>query len=156
VLPAGHPLAARDVVDLVDLAGEPWVGGEPPGPCLEPIIAACAAAGFSPDFVAKSEDYATAQGFVAAGLGVTLIPRLGLATCHPDVEVRPVRHPEPVRAIYAAVREGALAQPALRTLIDSLVDAAGSGRQGGSGTGRDEARRSSSRPLIHCGRPPAS
>ena len=124
VLPAGHPLSARRVVDLADLAGEPWVGSEPPGPCLEPITDACAAAGFSPDFVATSEDYATAQGFVAAGLGISLIPRLGLSTRHPGVTIRPVRRPEPVRAIYAAVREISLDQPALRALIDALMDAA--------------------------------
>ncbi|WP_262285800.1 LysR family transcriptional regulator [Micromonospora sp. MA102] len=124
VLPAGHPLAGQRVIDLADLAGERWVGSEPPGPCLEPIVDACAAAGFAPDFVAKSEDYATAQGFVAAGLGVSLIPRLGLGTRHPGVTVRSVRRPEPVRTIYAAVREIPLDQPALRALIDALVDAA--------------------------------
>lgn len=124
VLPAGHPLAAQQVVDLADLAGEPWVGSEPPGPCLEPITDACAAAGFTPDFVAKSEDYATAQGFVAAGLGVSLIPRLGLGTRHPGVAIRRVRRPEPIRTIHAAVREISLAQPALRALIDALMDAA--------------------------------
>ncbi|WP_328419174.1 LysR family transcriptional regulator [Micromonospora sp. NBC_00389] len=123
VLPVGHPLAAQQVIDLADLAGEPWVGSEPPGPCLEPITDACAAAGFSPDFVARSEDYATAQGFVAAGLGVSLIPRLGLGTRHPGVATRPVRRPEPIRRIYAAVREISLAQPALRALIDALLDA---------------------------------
>ncbi|CQR59720.1 LysR family transcriptional regulator [Streptomyces leeuwenhoekii] len=122
VLPAGHPLASRQVVDLAELAGEPWVGSEPPGPCLAPIVDACAAAGFSPDFAAKSQDYATAQGFVAAGLGVSLIPRLGLSARHPGVVVRRVRHPEPVRTIRAAVREGALEQPALRTLLDALKD----------------------------------
>ncbi|GLI00180.1 LysR family transcriptional regulator [Phytohabitans aurantiacus] len=124
VLPAGHPLAARPVVDLTDLAAEPWVGGEPPGPCLEPILDACASAGFTPNFVAKSEDYATAQGFVAAGLGVTLIPQLGLGAGHPGTTVRPIRHPEPTRTIYAAIREISLAQPALRTLIDALTKAA--------------------------------
>jgi DNA-binding transcriptional LysR family regulator len=124
VLPTGHPLAGQQVIDLADLAGEPWVGSEPPGRCLEPVIDACAAAGFSPDFVAKSEDYATAQGFVAAGLGVSLVPRLGLSTRHPGVAVRPVRRPEPVRRIYAAVREVSLDQPALRALIDALTDAA--------------------------------
>ncbi|MET7709843.1 LysR family transcriptional regulator [Micromonospora sp. NPDC005413] len=123
VLPTEHPLAAQQVIDLADLADEPWVGSEPPGPCLEPITDACAAAGFSPDFVARSEDYATAQGFVAAGLGVSLIPRLGLGTRHPGVATRPVRRPEPIRRIYAAVREISLAQPALRALIDALTDA---------------------------------
>ncbi|MGY0002382.1 LysR family transcriptional regulator [Micromonospora sp. I033] len=123
VLPTGHPLAAQRVIDLADLAGEPWVGSEPPGPCLEPIIDACAAAGFSPNIVAKSEDYATAQGFVAAGLGVTLIPRLGLGNRHPGVAIRRVRRPEPIRTIYAAVREISLTQPALGALIDALTDA---------------------------------
>jgi hypothetical protein len=38
--------------------------------------------------------------------------------------VRPVRNPEPVRVISAAVRETALGQPALRGLLDALRDAA--------------------------------
>ena len=120
VLPAGHPLAARRVVDLADLAGEPWIGSEPPGPCLDVMLDACAAAGFTPNFVATSEDYATAQGFVAAGLGVGLIPRMGLAARRPGVAVRRVRRPEPVRTIQAAVREVALDLPAVRTLLDAL------------------------------------
>ncbi|MFB7928913.1 LysR family transcriptional regulator [Streptomyces sp. NPDC056039] len=124
VLHLGHPLAGKEVVDLHELAGEQWVGSEPPGPCLEPVIDSCAAAGFSPDFVIQSEDYATAQGFVAAGLGVGLMPGLGLRNQHPGVVVRPVRNPEPVRVISAAVRETALEQPALRGLLDALRDAA--------------------------------
>jgi DNA-binding transcriptional LysR family regulator len=124
VLPAGHPLAARRVIDLADLAGEPWIGSEPPGPCLDVMLDACAAAGFSPNFVATSEDYATAHGFVEAGLGVGLIPRMGLGGRRPGVAVRRVRHPEPVRTIQAAVREVTLDQPALRTLLDVLQEAA--------------------------------
>ncbi|MGC0339022.1 LysR family transcriptional regulator [Streptomyces sp. SLBN-8D4] len=124
VLPLGHPLADREVIDLHELAGEQWVGSEPPGPCLEPVIDSCAAAGFSPDFVIRSEDYATAQGFVAAGLGVGLMPRLGLRGRHPGVVVRPVRNPEPVRVISAVARETALDQPALRDLLSALRDAA--------------------------------
>ncbi|WP_203699923.1 LysR family transcriptional regulator [Asanoa iriomotensis] len=121
VLPVGHPLAARRAVDLADLAGEPWVGSEPPGPCLEPIAAACAAAGFSPRYAATSEDYATAQAFVAAGLGVGLIPRLGLGARHPGVVVRRVRRPEPIRTIHAAVREVSATEPVLRALVDALL-----------------------------------
>ncbi|MFB9556691.1 LysR family transcriptional regulator [Streptomyces roseoviridis] len=127
VLPTGHPLAARRVLDLTDLAGEPWVGSEPPGPCLTAITDACAAAGFSPDFTATSEDYATAQGFVAAGLGISLIPRLGLSARTPGVVVRRVRRPEPVRAIHAVIRAGSLEQPVLRTLLGALREAAGAG-----------------------------
>jgi DNA-binding transcriptional LysR family regulator len=125
VLPKGHKLAQQRVVDLSDLAPEPWVGNEwRGGPCLEVVLEACAAAGFSPNIVVESEDYATAQGFVAAGLGISLIPKLGLGNRHPDVVVRRLRNPQPVRQIYAAVRQVALAQPALRGLVDALRAAA--------------------------------
>jgi DNA-binding transcriptional LysR family regulator len=125
VLPKGHRLAAKRVLDLADLADEPWVNNELSWtPCLERMLSACAAAGFSPNFVVESDEYATAQGFVAAGLGVTLIPRMGLGQRHPAVAVRRVRNPEPVRSIYAAVREISLAQPALSGLLDALRDAA--------------------------------
>ncbi|MFE5097330.1 LysR family transcriptional regulator [Streptomyces sp. NPDC056638] len=128
VLPTGHHLAAKRVLDLTDLAHEPWVGCEPPGPCLEPVTDACAAAGFTPDFVVQSEDYATAQGFVAAGLGIALVPLMGLGNRHPGVVVRDVRNPRPVRSIQAAVREVSLAQPALQGLLGALTDAAAAAR----------------------------
>ncbi|MFB7864707.1 LysR family transcriptional regulator [Streptomyces sp. NPDC056069] len=125
VLPKGHRLAARRVVDLADLAEEPWVGGDRPGPCLDIVLDACAAAGFRPGFAVDSEDYATAQGFVAAGLGVALVPLLGLAAQrHPGVIVRKVRAPEPVRAIHAAVRETAGRQPPLVRLVAALRETA--------------------------------
>jgi DNA-binding transcriptional LysR family regulator len=125
VLPKGHRLAAKRVLDLCEMADEPWVNNElSAGPCLERMLAACAAAGFSPNFVVQSDEYATAQGFVAAGLGVTLIPRMGLGQRHSGIVVRRVRNPEPVRSIYAAVRESSLDQPAMKTLLDALRDAA--------------------------------
>ncbi|MFB7588827.1 LysR family transcriptional regulator [Streptomyces sp. NPDC056169] len=131
-LPPGHPLAARRVLDLAELAAEPWVGSEPQGPCLDVVLAACAEAGFTPDFVAGSEDYATALGFVAAGLGVSLVPRLGTGGGRrTDVALRRVRNPRPVRAVQAAVREGAPGQPALTTLLEALAEAA---RRSASGT----------------------
>jgi DNA-binding transcriptional LysR family regulator len=125
VLPRGHRLAAKRVLDMADLADEPWVVADwPAGPCCEVMLDACAAAGFNPNFAVESEDYATAQGFVAAGLGISLIPRMGLGNRHPAVIVRKVRKPQPVRTIYAAVRESSLAQPALSGLLDALRAAA--------------------------------
>ena len=125
VLPRAHPLAAGRVLELADLATESWVGSERSGPCLDAVLDACGAAGFSPDFAVASEDYATVQGFVAAGLGVSLIPASGLGSRHPGVAVRRVRNPEPVRSIYAAVRDSSPVPPALRGLLDALRKAAG-------------------------------
>jgi DNA-binding transcriptional LysR family regulator len=125
VLPRGHRLQRQRVIDLAELSDEPWVGNEwPAGPCAQLVLDACAAAGFTPGFVVESEDYANAQGFVAAGLGVCLIPRLGLGHPHPGVVVRRVRRPEPVRVIQAAVRESAASAPAVRCLLDALRAAA--------------------------------
>jgi DNA-binding transcriptional LysR family regulator len=131
VLPEGHPLADAEALEMSDLAEEPWVGSEWPGPCLDAQLTACEAAGFRPRFVVESEDYVTAQGFVAAGLGVSMIPRLGLGVgLRPGVVVRELRGPEPSRSIYAAVRETAPPQPALRAFIAAMRDAAGAGLTG--------------------------
>jgi len=124
VLPRGHRLAAERVLDLADLADEPWVGSERHGPCREVVLDACSAAGFTPGVVVESEDHATAQGFVAAGLGVALVPTLGLGGRHPGVVVRRIRKPEPVRVICAAVRGTSPVPPALQGLLDALRAAA--------------------------------
>lgn len=88
------------------------------------MVDACAAAGFAPRFVVESDDYATAQGFVAAGMGISLIPALGLGTVHPGVAIRPVSDPEPSRGVYAAVREASLASAPVQSMLDALRDAA--------------------------------
>jgi DNA-binding transcriptional LysR family regulator len=125
VLPKRHPLAAKRVLALSDLADQPWIDAErAAGPCLNVILDACAAAGFSPNFVVQSDDYTTAQGFVAAGLGICLVPRMGLGSRHPAVVVRRIRGPEPTRSIYAITPETRLANPAVRSLLNALQDAA--------------------------------
>lgn len=122
VLPRGHRLARKRALDLADLAEEPWIGAEwpTPGPCRDILFDACGAAGFTPNFTVEAEDYQTAQGFVAAGLGVTLVPELGLGSPHPGVVVRPLRRPEPLRSIQAAVGGHVMDRPATRALIAAM------------------------------------
>lgn len=121
VLPRGHRLATRRTIDLADLADESWVDSSSvPGICRKLVSDACAAAGFTPSFVVDSDDFPTAQGFVAAGLGVSLIPGLGIGTVHKGVSVRRVRNPEPIRRIYAAVRTGTVDRPTIATMLTAL------------------------------------
>jgi DNA-binding transcriptional LysR family regulator len=125
VLPRGHRFADRDTVELSELADDPWVDNEfPPGMCRAIMMDAFAAAGFVPNFVVESDDYPTAQGFVAAGLGVTMVPGLGLGSVHPGVVVRPVTNPVPVRSIYAAVADGVAGQPVVQGMVAALQAAA--------------------------------
>ena len=109
VLPAGHPLARRPALALGDLAGEPWVLGGGPG-CSDrdTVVRACHAAGFEPratvDF--PTDDYHATQGMVAAGAGITLLPRLALTVPRDGLVVRPLAGDGPSRLVVAAVRHG--------------------------------------------------
>ena len=125
VLPKGHALARQRVVDLAQLADQPWVDNEPlPGQCREVVLESCRSAGFQPDFAVQAGEYVSAQGFVAAGLGVTLIPAMGLGAVNPSVLVRKLRNPEPVRRIYAATTEADAENPATLGLLRALRAAA--------------------------------
>lgn len=125
VLPKGHRLSHQESIELIELADDPWVDNEyAPGQCRQIMLDAFAAAGFAPHFVVESDDYPTAQGFVAAGLGVTMLPGLGLGTVHPAVVVKPVTNPRPVRQIYAAVADAVADQPAVKGMVAALQAAA--------------------------------
>ena len=128
VLPGGHRLARRRTLRMDDLAGEPWVLGGGPG-CSDraTILRACHAAGFEPrvtlDF--PTDDYHATQGMVAAGAGVTLLPRLALAVPRDDLAVRPLAGPGPSREVVAAVRRGDQA-PATLAMLEEV---GGAGRR---------------------------
>jgi DNA-binding transcriptional LysR family regulator len=123
VLPAGHRLARRRAVRLADLAAEPWVLGGGPG-CSDRaiIVRACHAAGFEPRVAVPfpTDDYTATQGMVAAGGGVTLLPRLALSVPSDDLVVRPLAGHGPHRQVVAAVRRGDQA-PATRAMLEEIA-----------------------------------
>jgi molybdate transport repressor ModE-like protein len=124
VLPAGHELAARSTIALDALAGETWVGPSPGTSCLEVTLAGCAAAGFTPQLVHRTNDFAALMTFVAAGLGVALVPRLAQGQIPADVAVVPLRGTPPARRVFAATRRGSEARPIVAALLDALAVAA--------------------------------
>src|SRR3954471_5025469 len=76
VLPAAHPLAGRRRIPLSALAGSPFVM-HPSGhrsSMHARVLAACEAAGFTPPSGGEVGEGATLVVFVAAGLGVALVP----------------------------------------------------------------------------------
>lgn len=76
VLPEPHPLAARDEVRLADLHAEPFVGypSDHRSVVHDAVLVACQQAGFSPAIVQEVAETSTLVSFVAAGLGVALVP----------------------------------------------------------------------------------
>jgi DNA-binding transcriptional LysR family regulator len=123
-LPRDHPLAHRRRVRLADLAGEAWVAGQPDCECNRLIARACAAAGFSPRIAFETDDYTAMQGFVAAGVGVSLIAELGLTTVREDIVVRDLGRETPVRQIYAATLADGYRSPATQAMLEILRDVA--------------------------------
>ncbi len=121
VLPAVHTLAGRAEIELAELATDRWVDNDfARGWCRRNLIEACHAAGFSPPFHVEAHDYPTAMAFVAAGIGLTVLPRLGARQLPPGVVAVPVVSPTPVRSIYALVRDGVVDTPAVRTVLAEL------------------------------------
>jgi len=120
VVPADHPLAQRSEIALADLAGESFVGPPDGSSCHDVAVTGCAAAGFAPSFRHRTLDFHTAMALAAAGLGVTLVPRLGQAAVPPGAIVRPLADPAPARHVFAATRAGAARRPAVAAVLDAL------------------------------------
>lgn len=125
VLAADHPLAARASVPLAELRDEGWIMSRTERDPVDRALAdACAHHGFQPVPAMRTDDYAVLQGFVAAGTGVALVPRLGLAGHRPDLAVRPVDgHPMTRRIGLAALRTSPAAYT--EALLTGLAASAG-------------------------------
>jgi DNA-binding transcriptional LysR family regulator len=121
-LPANHDLACRQVVPLTEFEDTEWLCGSRPSTCGEVVFRACRDAGFEPRIGFESDDYHVMQGFIAAGLGVTLLPDLALATLRSDLVVRPTDPPAPKRRVWAATRAEGARSPATDEMLSILVE----------------------------------
>jgi DNA-binding transcriptional LysR family regulator len=73
-LPRDHPLAARHQLQLADVAGEPFIGLRSASALRRLTDQLCQQAGFRPDVIFEGDDLSNVRGFVAAGLGVAVVP----------------------------------------------------------------------------------
>jgi DNA-binding transcriptional LysR family regulator len=126
VLPQGHPLAHKPHIKLSELSSDPWIGGSSGG-CPDTLILlrACNAGGFEPKIAFHSDDYLAIQGFVAAGMGVSLIPDLALLALRDDVAIRSVRGRPPYRTIQAATMRDGYRSPAVDAMLAVLTEVGG-------------------------------
>jgi DNA-binding transcriptional LysR family regulator len=121
VLPRGHPSAVGGrPVDLTDLAGEVWVGGRPGSAWFRIVRHVCRAQGFDPRVSLTSDDYRAVQAFVAAGLGVAVIPGLAVARPPAGVEIRRLSAGAPVRQISVAFPDTAFQPTVVHDMIAIL------------------------------------
>jgi len=120
-LPKDHPLADRRVVPLIEFSETEWLCGSRPSSCGDVVIGACRDAGFEPRIGFETDDYHVMQGFIAAGLGVTLLPDLALATLRSDLVVRATDPPAPVRQVLAVSRPEGSRSPATDEMLAILA-----------------------------------
>ena len=121
-LPRGHHLVAADAVGLADLAGENWVEGDDTGGAGV-LAAACARAGFTPRIELHAGEWTGKLGFVAAGLGVALVPSLAAGALRRDLVLRRLGADAPVRRVYAALPRAPVRAPATDAFLAHLREA---------------------------------
>ncbi|HZW45553.1 MAG TPA: LysR family transcriptional regulator [Dermatophilaceae bacterium] len=101
-VPSGHPLARRVVIPLAEVSSEPFMMLRPTSLLRQLCEDLCKQAGFRPTVGFEGDDLPTVRGFVAAGLGVAIVPALREGS--PDAVTGPLRHikiadPQAVRGI---------------------------------------------------------
>ena len=119
-LPESHPLAGAERIDIAALEAEPWIAGREGSFCHRVVIHSTRAAGYEPRLAHITNDFDVEYALVGAGAGVGLVPELA-GPPPPGVVVRPVKGAPPSRRIYAAVRAGSAARPAIAAMLDALT-----------------------------------
>ena len=109
-----HPLAGRRRIALGRLAGETWSAPAPD----HLVYRACVAAGFEPRIEYLTRDPLAIRGIVAAGLAVTLTPRL-LAGQLDGIRTIRLSGAAPSRRLYA-LTPAVGARPRAGAFVDAL------------------------------------
>lgn len=116
-----HLLGKEAGQTLADHRDSPWIAGCER--CRGELVDACEAAGFTPRIVYTSDDPLVAQSLVAAGLGVTTMPGLALAT-HRAPGIVTTELSDFRRRVYVARYGDPPDSPATTAFVQSVVDAA--------------------------------
>ncbi len=127
LLPADHPLAGRESLDLAEASDEPWIVGNPGRSHHQQLVlVACAAAGFAPHIAHRVTDWPAVAALVGRGFGVSLIPRM----THLPAQEGTVRIPlrgttAPLRRVLTCIRRGSRDQPLIARGLAALSEVAG-------------------------------
>jgi DNA-binding transcriptional LysR family regulator len=106
-MPAGHRLADKPALTMTDFAQEPWMLATTAScPDARLFLRSCHAAGFEPRIAFQNDDYSAILGFVAAGVGVALIPDMVSRGARDDVSIRSLDPAPPARPIGAVLPAG--------------------------------------------------
>jgi DNA-binding transcriptional LysR family regulator len=132
-LPGDHRLAQQRSITIDALRSDQWIRDSGPDPiCRELLDRLCSAAGFRPQVAFEGDNYLTIGRLVEAGVGVTMVPRLGVDHFPPGLAVLPLE-PRVARRVTAIPAAGA--GPAAAEMIKILSAVAEQAVQGNPGDG---------------------
>lgn len=117
---AQHPLRHRDSVSMADLAGESFILSPEGYKLREVTLNACRAAGFEPKIALDGGGTQSTLQFVAAGLGVAIVPELALTEAV-DICVLHIADQNLRRSLGLVWRKGHYISPAARALREFLL-----------------------------------
>lgn len=116
-----HPLADRTSVALTELRDEPWVLSPQNYELRETTLNACRAAGFTPRVVLDGGETDTLLRFVAAGIGIALVPQLAVQNAQ-DLVALTVSDRRLTRRLGLVWRQDRVVSPAARALREFLIE----------------------------------
>jgi DNA-binding transcriptional LysR family regulator len=124
LVPAAHPFAARENVELAESANEQWIIAPDRADQYQLLLAACAAAGFTPRIAHHAKEWTAISALVAYGFGVCLIPRLApIPPEHAVARIPLTGRPAPSRRLIAYLRRGSDRQPPIAYGLEALHQA---------------------------------
>lgn len=122
-LPADHPLAHRELLELEEILDLPWISWSRGTVCDDWLHGIIRARGGEPRIIHNVEEHQTKLTLIAAGIGAAVLPRLGRGVLPEGVRVVPVQ-PALVRQVYVFWRTDASRRPAIRATVRALREAA--------------------------------
>jgi len=125
LVPADHPLAARDRVTPQELLDVRWVATPEGTICRAWLVRMYVGTGQAPRIAHESMEFASHVALVAAGLGVALVPRLGREALPAEVRAVAVTDPVPTREISLLHRRSMDRSPAVRAIAEQISAAVG-------------------------------
>jgi len=123
LVPAAHPLAARDHVSPGDLLDEPWASTFEDSICYAWFLRMFGDQPRQPRIRYWASEFASHVALVEAGAAVSLMPRLGRGTLPRGVVAVPVTDPLPVRTVGLVWRASMGESPAVAFLAHRLRSA---------------------------------
>lgn len=121
-MPAGHPLAGREEVDLGEFAGDEWITWGEGEFCHEWLMFTLRSRGVEPIVGHRAAETHTQLGLVAAGLGVCIVPLLGRHPVPEGVVMVPLQQ-RVRRHVYVVWRADADRRPSIRAAVEALKSA---------------------------------